>query len=63
MGNDNDIAKWIYAGLVTVCVTGVAALAIMRGTPIALTAGVGPVHVKMSSGAATVEPNNDRSKM
>lgn len=39
MGNDDNTAKWIYAGYATTCVTGIFALSIMTGTPFFITFG------------------------
>lgn len=39
MGNDDNTAKWIYAGYATTCVTGILALSIMTGTPFVFTFG------------------------
>lgn len=39
MGNDDNTAKWIYAGYATTCVTGIFALSILTNTPISLMFG------------------------
>lgn len=63
MGNDDNTAKWIYAGYATTCVTGIFALSIMTGTPISLIFGT----FKVLSGTAALslmapKQKNERSE-
>lgn len=72
MGKDDNTPKWIFAGYATTCVTGIFALSMMTGTPIALVVGVGPnIIIKIGTGVAAMgvaamtlaaKKNNDRSK-
>lgn len=50
MGKEDNTTKWVFAGVTTLCVTGVVVYAITTGTPIAVTAGIGPAIVKLETG-------------
>lgn len=66
MGKEDNTAKWLYAGVATFCVTGVAVFAITTGTPIVVAAGLDSAYVKVATGTAAMAvatgPSNDRSK-
>lgn len=57
MGEDGT-AKWVFAGVATVCATGVAVVAIMKSTPIA----VSFKSFRVGIGKAAMGPSNDSPK-
>lgn len=62
MGNDDNTAKWIYAGYATTCVTGIFALSMMTGTPFFITfaglkAGTGITALACALGAPKPKMN------